>query len=207
MGENQPPPPESSAAQPSTVELYPGYAEELKRKRERDANIAHAGATPLPGPLAEAFASGPVKIGDYTIREFVPMDAAILRRLNSPFYQQIIETLKPKEERRPTPTEDSDEWVVIFLFTRSCLEAERVLDLGVAEFQRQARAAFAHNPRLNLALYNDLYQACAARVVRAFSTALHYRASTPEADSTVFTTPPAEPTTASVGGSTTSAAS
>lgn len=187
-------------------ELYPGHAAELARKQVRDQEVAHAAAEAFPGPLAGAFAEGTLQVGDYTIREFVPMDAAILRRLKSPFYQQILEVLKPKEHRQPTQYEDADEWVVIYLFTRPCAEAERVLNQGVAAFQRAAREAFAHNPRLNLALYNDLFEACANRIMGAFNTALIYRArESADGEGTVFTTPPPAPMTASVGGSPTSA--
>jgi len=185
-------------------ELYPGHAAELERKIKRDALVAQANAEPFPGPLAQAFAQGPIRVGEFTIREFVPMDAAILRRLDSPFYRQILEVLKPVGARKPTPYEDTDEWMVIFLFTRPCAEAEKILDAGPAVFAQAAREAFAHNPRINLALYQDLFTACASRIMAAFHTALDYRARESDGEGTVFTTPPAAPTTASAGGSTTS---
>ncbi len=205
MGEPTPIQPSTLDAGPST-ELYPGHAAELAGKAKRDGFIARANAEPFPGPLAQAFAHGPIRVGEFTIREFVPMDAAILRRLNSPFYQQILEVLKPKEQRTKTPYQDADEWQVIFLFTRPCAEAERLLDAGPAAFAQAARAAFAHNPRINLALYEDLFTACAGRIMAAFHTALDYRATASDGEGTVFTTPPPAPTTASAGGSTTWAA-
>lgn len=208
MGETQIPPPTavdgsqvSGLSSQVSPELYPGHAAELAKKATRDGLIAQANAEPFPGPLAQAFAQGPVRVGEFTIREFVPMDAAILRRLNSPFYQQILEVLKPAAQRKPTPYEDADEWQVIFLFTRPCAEAERILNAGPAVFAQAAREAFAHNPRINLALYEDLFTACAGRIMAAFHTALNYRAAASEGDGTVFTMPPAGPTTASAGGS------
>lgn len=174
-------------------ELYPGHTAELKRQARRHTRMAKAGAEPFPGPLAAAFAEGPIKIGRFTVREFVPMDAAILRRINSPFYRQILEILKPRDKRKPTEYEDADEWAVIYLFTRPCDEAEAKLNLGLADFLRSARAEFAHNPRINLGLYHDLFEACAGRVVAAFQTALAYRTSgvDGEGGQTVFTRPPA----------------
>lgn len=186
------------------TELYAGHAADLARKSKRDTLVSQAAAEAFPGPLAEAFASGPLRVGEYTIREFVPMDAAILRRLKSPFYQQILEVLKPKEQRQPTEYQDADEWVVMFLFTRSCREAEQVLNAGVEVFQRAAREAFAHNPRINLAEYDDLFKACAGRIMSAFNTALLYRTAAADSGGTVFTTPPPAPMTGSAGGSTTS---
>lgn len=195
---------ENNSAPSAPPELYPGHAAELERKTRRDAFVAQANAEPFPGPLAAAFATGPLRLGDFTVREFVPMDAALLRRLNSPFYQQILEVLKPAEQRAPTPYADADEWSVIFLFTRPCAEAEKLLNVSPAAFAQAARAAFAHNPRINLALYQDLFLACAGRILAAFHTALDYRAAAPEGEGTVFTTPPAGPPTASAGGCTTS---
>lgn len=194
---------EPKAQAKPAAELYPGHAAESARKAERDRHVAQANAEPFPGPLADAFANGPIRLGEFTVREFVPMDAALLRRLDSPFYRQLLEILKPKEQRQATPCEDLDEWVVIYLFTRPCAEAEAVLNQGVAEFQRQARAAFAHNPRLNLALYQDLFEACAHRIITAFDTALRWRTRDPEAlpgQAEVFTMPPPAKMTASAGG-------
>lgn len=186
---------------PVAPELYPGHRAEQERQARRHAHLAEAGAEPFPGPLAAAFAEGPLRLGEFTVREFVPMDAAILRRLDSPFYRQILEILKPKEQRRPTPVADADEWEVIYLFTRSCAEAEAKLNEGAAAFAQAARAAFAHNPRINLGLYQELAEACAGRIVAAFHTALAYKSARAEEDGTVFTRPPTRPTTASAGGS------
>lgn len=185
---------------PAGPELYPGHRAEQQRQGRRHAAMAAAAAEPFPGPLKDAFAAGPIRLGDYTVREFVPMDAAILRRIDSPFYRQILEILKPKEQRQPTPVADADEWAVIYLFTRSCAEAESKLNEGAAAFAQAARAAFAHNPRVNLGLYQELAEACAGRIVAAFHTALAYKSARADGDGTVFTRPPARRRTGSAGG-------
>lgn len=185
---------------PAPPELYPGHAAELKEKARRDRRIAQANAEPFPGPLDAAFAQGPVQIGGFTVRELVPIDVKLLKRLDSPFYRQMLELLKPKEQRQRTPVADEQEWEIIYLFTRPSLEAEAELDRSLAGFRHAARLAFAHNPRINVAVYQRLYNACANRIIRAFATAVAYEARSLCGDDEVFTTPPPEPTTASVGG-------
>lgn len=180
-------------------ELYPGHRRDLKKQQRRRSKIAEANAEPFPGPLADAFAGAPIKLDGFSVREFVPRDVAILKRLNSPFYRQILEALKPREKRKPTDVADADEWEVIYLFTRPCAEAEAKLNEGRAAYTQAARAAFADNPRINIALYNDLYLVCAGRIVAAFRTAVAYQ-SRDSGDGTVFTPPPAAPMTASAGG-------
>lgn len=183
-----------------TPELYPGQAAQLARRASRNAAMSAANTEPLPGPLLDAFGGVPQSIAGLTVRPLVHFDFVILRKLESPLLRQLQsaggDTSKPA-------TEFSDEqgYEMVFQFTRPAREAAAVLAKGKEEFRRRAleEIGMTLGP-VEVAL---LIKAVEREFVRAFSTAVQYGVAA-GIDGTVFTMPPADPTTASAGGSTTS---
>ncbi len=190
----------TSDLRPPTSELYPGHAAELARKAARDAEIAAAAATPLPGPLARAFDPVPAApaVAGLTVRPVVHYDFVILDKLESPLLAQL-RGREPGEQ--PVAVSDQQGYEIIFQFTRPVRAAAAVLAQGRSEFSAQARETIGME--LNPGQIHALMQNVQREFSRAFCTVVGHESPPPEGE--VFTTPPAPPMTASAGGSITSA--
>jgi hypothetical protein len=179
---------------------------ELERESRRRLAVAAANADPLPGPLSLAFPAKPIQVGAFAIRPFVHADWATLRHLDSPLLKQIAELRKPAAQRQPTTTTDQEEWEMILVFL---LDPARALHEACN--QRAAFAQFARE-KIGLGLNPFLVEMLKGAVVKQFEisclTAVEFAANTSaQSGNEFFTRPPAEPKTASAGGSSISAAS
>jgi hypothetical protein len=193
-------------------ELYPGHAAEAAARTRHLQKAATAAVDPLPGPLLDAFTTGPQTVAGFSIRPLVHYDFVILRQLNSPLIAQLQATAAaqatPGAPPPRTPFTDQDAYEVIYLLTRPCREAAAMLAQGAERYRAVSAESIGMvvGP-VDMAL---LVRAIEREVVRAFSTALSYepRESNPPDGTQVFPQPPAphSPTTALAGGSMSSAA-
>ena len=176
-------------------------AADLAKHEKRVDARREANANPLPGPLREAFAGGPVTVAGIT---FVPVTAThivTLSRMDSPFLK-VISGAQPVM---------SDEQIIeaLFVLSRSARDGRALLArVGRAAFTEEALRAFDEVP---LGCLKELGEAVGAQLLASFSTALKHGArpdATGEGGEQNFTSPqPAAPTTASAGGSSSSPSS
>jgi hypothetical protein len=182
---------------PGGEELYPGHAADHARQERRAAAIAAANREILPGPLLDAFASVPEEIAGLRVRPLVHYDFVLLRKLESPLLRQA-------DSQSKTPFGDEEGYEMVLQFTRSVKEAAALVARGREHFRQQALEQIGM--RLGPVEVGLLVKAVEREFLRAFSTVIQY---SPTSDGntggTVFTPPPADPTTASAGGSTTPA--
>lgn len=192
----------------ASPELYPGYAAELAKKQRRDQAIVQANAEPFPGPLLDAFAGLPQTIGGLTVRPLVHFDFLLLRLLNSPILQHMVK----EQGEGPTKTEMLEEQVydLCLLFTMPCREAAAIIQKpdGPEAFREASidRIGLSLSP-LHVTL---LLKAVEREFARAFSTVVGLKPASVAAEEEgkqVFTQPPADQRTGSVGGSITTAPS
>jgi hypothetical protein len=181
-------------------ELYPGHEKDLAALRERsDAHVAAATAV-LPGPLAGAFDdTGPGPIAGLRVRRLVHYDFVLLKKLDSPLLRQLSAAPGGKTE-----FDDESGYEMILQFTRPVLEVRALVERGRKAFRQLALEEIGL--RLGPLEVAMLLKAVEAEFVRAFSTVVKYSSpESPESSGTVFTPPPALPTTTgSAGGSITS---
>jgi hypothetical protein len=195
-------------------ELYPGANADAARSAARARAIAQANADPLPGPLLDAFAHVPETIfgpggTPLTIRPLVAYDFVILRKLDSPLLAQLAKAADPSTlNPQPSTTfPDESAYEMILQFTRPIRDSVALIAKGRAAFRQTAleQIGFLLGP-VEVAL---LIKAIEREFLRSFSTVVKYSPGQSSGDSggTVFTPPPAAPapTTASAGGSNTSA--
>lgn len=176
---------------------------ELERESRRRLAVYEANADPLPGPLALAFPAAPIRVGTLAIRPFVHADWATLRKLDSPLLKQIAEMRKPAEMRETTPCSDQEEWEMVLVFLLDPERAE-ALASNRAEFTRFAREKIGLG--LNPFIFEMLKAAVIQQFTRCCETAVQFLAASASAPTDeLFTKPPTAMTTASVGGSPTSA--
>lgn len=196
-------PPKLNGAAPADAEQFPPkYLEKAASLVEGAQDVA---AHPLPGPLLDAFLPEALTAAGF---ELVPLTAAhfaIFQRIGSPVLRELAEMGKPADQRAPVDYTDEDLWELLFLQTMSAPKARSVLGLGREWFREAALAATADKLGAGvLAQKGQLLSALAANIARAFSTRLSHQAADQEGErKPVFTLPPAGPTTALAGGSTT----
>ena len=192
---------------PSPTEPYPGFTAESAAHAAHQQALRDASADPLPGPLADAFASLPDQIAGLRVRKMVHYDFVIMKLVGSPVLEQLRN--QGKKGKTATPFDDADGYQMIYQFTRPVEEladwlAKRAPGRAAPEFRKLAlrEIGMALGP-VEVALLVKMVE---RTILDAFSTALQYAEKDPPPGDTVFTPPPASPSTASAGGSTTSVA-
>lgn len=182
------------------VELYPGHAQDVAARDQRNQRRAAANAVPLPGPLLDAFAHVPQTISGRTVRPVMHYDFVILQKLDSPLLKHLKGGTK-----KATAYTDEQGYEMVYQFTQPIREIVAAIARDGREFAGRFKAAALETIGLSLGPVEVglLVQAVEREFLRAFSTRLGYEAK-PGEPGQVFTTPPPAPTTASAGGSTTS---
>lgn len=192
-------------------ELPPGITrEQWDRHQARVGATEEANAKPLPGPLREAFAGEPRRVLGYELLPVTAGTEILLTRVESPLLptfgimlahrdkgQKEIQKLLEKKVK-PAPESLVE---TVYCFVRPGRELRALLDKGRVAFREAAMAELGD--KLNPLQLMKLYQACAEHYAAAFVTAVQYEAA-PQEGGTVFTAPPAELTTGSAGGPTSS---
>ena len=188
-------------------EPYPGYTAEAAALAARQQALRDAAADPLPGPLAHAFASLPDLVAGLRVRKMVHYDFVIMRLIGSPVLEQLRN--QGKKGKATTAFDDADGYQMIYQFTRPVEEiadwiSKRAPGRAAPEFRKLAlrEIGMTLGP-VEVALLVKMVE---RTILDAFSTALQYAEKDPPPGDTVFTPPPASPSTASAGGSTTSVA-
>jgi hypothetical protein len=204
---------------PPTSALPPGItAEELQRHHDRQHRLSSAASVPLPGPLLAAFASDAPQIHGFTFQPFRVGTVALLERIASPFTPMMKllarhgtplegETLEARSKRLATVIDEqlkitNDQMIeAIFLFVTPPARVRALLAAGRAAFSAEAQAKIGDvvTPQQ----FDELQAVAVAHFIRAYSTIVEYEPE--QSGQPVFPSPPAEPKTASAGGSTSSA--
>ena len=186
-------------------EPYPGFTAEAAARAAHQRSLRDAAADPLPGPLAHAFAALPDLVAGLRVRKMVHYDFVIMRLIGSPVMEQLRN--QGKKGKATTAFDDADGYQMIYQFTRPVEEiadwiSKRAPGRAAPEFRKLAlrEIGMTLGP-VEVALLVKMVE---RTITDAFSTALQYAEKDPPPGDTVFTPPPASPSTASAGGSTTS---
>jgi hypothetical protein len=195
----------NNAPTPLTADMPLEEIERIEAERFR-TQLGHqerAAAEPLPGPLAQAFAGGPLTHAGVTLRPMVASDIVILKQLRSPLYLRLIEHAKAEEERKGIEFTDEEGFEMIYQFAVPLRQVRDELAKGREFFRSQAveRIGDQVNPA-DLKLLSELV---VLNLANAFSTAVNYGNKTTGEGESFFTKPPAPLKTDSAGGSVTSA--
>ena len=178
---------------------------------------AEAAATPLPGPLAGAFAPEIQEVAGLRVRAPRHYDFVAMQVLDSPLLKEFaaasraarLKAMGRKVKRRaPTIWSDQQGYEIIYQFTRPVEELVALVSApnrsrAVAEYRERALREIGL--RLGPVEVQLLVKAVTMEFDRYFSAWLKYAPKDGGGGETVFTTPPAG--TGPAGGSTTTAGS
>ena len=153
-------------AQPLPESLAKTVAESAERREV----AAQAAATPLPGPLADAFAIAPdIKVGSYSIRPFLEGDFELLHALHHPLYDLLIAMYTGKATESDYMNRGPAAWELAVIFTNSFDDAEKMVQEGT--LKDTAQKQFKKQPP---AVVVALHSAIIRQVLLASSTAIAY---------------------------------
>ncbi len=88
---------------------------------------------PLPGPLANAFCTGPLSIGGRTIRKVVPSIFVALKAIDSPLIGMIQDVVQGGKV--DTEIKDEQAWELCWVFTHTAQEVRDALAIGIDSFR------------------------------------------------------------------------
>lgn len=181
--------------------------EEWAKHLARDAAIADARTTVLPGPLRDAFAGEPRRLHGFTLQPVTARMAAALQRIDSTLLRLMrIAQKNPgksaqeiaaiaEDEIKPLPESGIE---TVFLFVTPGREVWELLNGGREKFRAKAMEVIGDT--LHPVQLAELERACAEHFAQSFITMIEYAGPKTPGDGTVFTQPPTSQT-GSAGGS------
>lgn len=138
-----------------------------------------AAADPLPGPLAKAFGPRAIRVvaedgQEVSIRPLVAYDWVILKVINHPIYQQMLEIMQAGDKAKPDEIkyEPKDQWALVYMLMNSCEEVADVLDSSQTAFEKAARrsVSMAFSP----VDVDRLVGACSKQILGHMDTMVRY---------------------------------
>lgn len=110
-----------------------------ERVMEHTLTIAatdRAAATPLPGPLANAFGPGTIEVCGVKVRKFMAADWEIFQMIKSPVLDMVLEWEKPEGARDAITSSNTQEWEMVYQFTHSCAEVYALVEKDREAFHK-----------------------------------------------------------------------
>lgn len=98
---------------------------------------AIAAGDPLPGPLGEAFASGPIVVAGISVRKVVASDWVFFKALNSPVLRMVLELQQNPEKPDEVTFTEQENWALAWQFTHTPAEIREALKGGVEAFNQR----------------------------------------------------------------------
>jgi len=112
--------------------------------KNRQSCVREAKAKPLPGPLSQAFASGPIKVAGKTVNRAVPSHFAILQALESPLLKMMESAMTNKDVKMDF--KPAEQWEICLVFTQDAETLYEMLENeGVKAIKKLARSAVGHS--------------------------------------------------------------
>jgi hypothetical protein len=198
-------------------ELYPGHAEEMRKREDLAARLDRAHAAVLPGALREAFGGEPARANGHELQPVTLGLTANLERIKSPLLDvvRIMREVFSRNEAESSSSPDKmaevrerigkeiqfqEEQVAETCFVFVCPQkrVRKLLDAGRDKFRDAAMEELGD--KLHPAQMAALQRACAQHYVASFATIISYGSPPPEGDAVVFRQPSPGEVTGSAGG-------
>lgn len=141
---------------------------------EDNAN-RRAAATPLPGPLSDAFLTDAIDCGNgLVVRRIVASDWIILQWLDSPLYKMALEAQKDESIKEEVDYQESEGYEMIWQFTHTPKQCRELKAKGREAFTETAYSEIgdAHKPQ-DLA---KAIQAIGKQIAASFETKVSFEA-------------------------------
>ena len=150
---------------------------DLAKLQQHAVSRRRANAEPFPGPLTPAFASGPLELHGLTLRPIAAADWITLRRLNSPFYHQLVAQAEFQQSRISgikcrapnTKYQAADMIAAAYLFTRPSRQT-----FGKTAATLHEEALKFLSARISAPQLTEIAGILQLNLTQAFCTALEY---------------------------------
>ena len=160
------------------MEISPETLAEARRKvegyGEKVATVSRANAEPFPGPMAAAFCTGAITIGDIAVRKVVASDWIALKAIESPLLKLIAEWQANPTDPKEVQFSEQDQWNICWLFTHEPKEARSELSGGKEQFEATAQEQVAD--KMDNSIIGMVMAAVMEQLKRNWLTALKHAA-------------------------------
>ena len=154
----------------------------------REEANRRAAATPLPGPLADAFLTDAIQVSENLfVRRVVASDWSILQWLDSPIYKMILEIQKDESLREVISYADDEEWEMVWQFTHTPKEVRALKAKGRTVFKETC--ADEIGDKYSLAITKKAVEAISKQILASFDTKIGFGDSESSDDSKKKLTP------------------
>jgi hypothetical protein len=160
-------------------QLSPALVEKAREHAEKMDAVAKANAVPLPGSLADAFATAPhIEVGPYRVRPFYDADFEFLQELNHPLHDMIVasqsgQTVDTSKHKR------SALWELLYIFTNHIDHIDSLFLEGKAGIEKLKLAARKEFSRKQGPLIVALDTAIGQQLERYWSPCISYDSAAP----------------------------
>jgi hypothetical protein len=159
-----------------TAVAVPPVARLQEQESEHRTAVSQANATPLPGVLKDVFAIVPdITVGQFKVRPLCDYDFEILQALDNPIFKLTFDG--QEYGNNPKDLRGKAAWQACYLLTNSIDDVEKVMAIGVAEFDLVARKEFS---RLKLFELFSLMKAVLQQLQIYWSPRMGYELAQPE---------------------------
>lgn len=146
--------------------------DQYKAALEKQAIAKLANAMPLPGELVNGFPADSRVVEAITIRPVVASDLAVMQKLNSSLYLQMMESQKDEKQRQPVEISFQDMIDAVWLFSVPAVRGYKQVSLGVESFREQSVNEIGS--RLKPEQIAELFAAVASQTEVIFATAISF---------------------------------
>lgn len=162
----------------TSPEIEAKIAADVAKFKAEDAVAAQAAATPLPGPLRDAFAIQPdIQVGKWSVRPFYDVDVEILQALDHPLHQMMLAGKSGKKADVEFLPRGPHAWQFCWLLTNTPDDAEQAIKDGT--LADKAKKEFG---KLQMGGIVKLCEVALKQMEGYWSTAVGYGAPSKEGD-------------------------
>ena len=150
-------------------EIEPEIQEKIVAQNLREEANRRAAATPLPGPLADAFLKDAIQVDENVfVRRIVASDWSLLQWMDSPLYRMFLELQKDEPLREEIKYTDEEEWEMCWQFTHSPKECRVLREKGREVFRATCTEQIGDN--VLMGVQKAIVAAISKQVVACFGT-------------------------------------
>jgi hypothetical protein len=147
-----------------------------------NAASRRASAHPLPGPLTQAFCSGPIEVAGKTVHKVYPRTFQALAAVGSPLIGMIQDVIQGGKV--DTEMSDKDLWNVCWIFTHTPPEVRQMIVNGVNAIPEAAETEIGDG--WDASVINLVWMGCMEQIKRHISTMLKFSAEAQEKGEITF---------------------
>lgn len=156
-------------------------SESIKKFEERNEAELQANAIPLPGAAGEAFTTGPIQVGKWTVRKIVKFDWRVWQMTDNAIIKALTALAEPNSK---VEFDDDSAAVAVWCLTHTCAEVREAMKAGVPAFKD--RCVLETEAEMDMPEFNQLFESVTQQVARSCATIVKFSTQEQEGSEKIF---------------------